>query len=64
MNAAEVQSLIETGLPGAQVRLLRGSDEPIAGWVSRRFDVKQPATTIAWRARFCGALILRTLIHC
>ena len=51
-------------LDGAEVRLHRGSSEPVSGWVSRRFDVKVPATTIAWRAKFCGALILRTLIRC
>jgi hypothetical protein len=35
-------------LPGSDWRLLRGSLDPIAGWVSRRFDEKVPTTTVLW----------------
>jgi hypothetical protein len=41
-----------------------GSQAPISGWVSRRFDEKQPAPTIAWRARLKGETILRSEIRC
>lgn len=41
---------------GAVTRLYCGSDSPAAGWISRRFDHKQPAPTIAWRHRFAGRL--------
>ena len=42
----------------------RGSSAPISGWVSRRFDDKQPSPTIAWRARLKGEVVLRTEIIC
>ena len=44
--------------------VLEGSVAPIAGWVSRRFDVKQPAPTVVWGARLSGDCILRTEIDC
>lgn len=58
---------------GVQVRLrcldghcealrLRGSDDPIGGWVSRRFDVKVPSTTVVWKNRIRNATELRTEI--
>ena len=50
--------------PGATSRVHSGSLEPISGWVSRRFDTKQPAATIAWRARIAGNVGLRTEIAC
>ena len=48
----------------AQVRLFEGSLDPIAGWVSRRFDRKHPAVTVAWKARLTGNHLLRTAIAC
>lgn len=51
-------------LPGAAAEVLRGSQEPIAGWVSRRFDEKVPAPTIRWHARLKGPVVLRTVIDC
>ena len=41
-----------------------GSLEPISGWVSRRFDDKQPSPTIAWRARLKGDVVLCSEIIC
>lgn len=41
-----------------------GSRVPISGWVSRRFDDKQPSPTIAWRARLKGKVVLRSEILC
>ncbi len=41
-----------------------GSSAPISGWVSRRFDVKQPSPTIAWRARLKGEVVLCSEIIC
>jgi hypothetical protein len=41
-----------------------GSIAPISGWVSRRFDDKQPSPTIAWRARLKGEVVLRSEITC
>src|SRR5262249_39564123 len=48
----------------ADVRCLRGSLEPIAGWVSRRFDQKQPAPTLVWRATLAGPRVLKTTLDC
>jgi len=41
-----------------------GSTAPILGWISRGFDQKKPAPTIAWRARLKGNVVLRTEIDC
>jgi hypothetical protein len=40
----------------------RGSVSPIAGWVSRSFDSREPADTIVWAARLTGPVLLRTEI--
>jgi hypothetical protein len=37
-----------------------GIEAPIAGWVSRAFDARQPAPAIVWRARLTGRAVLRT----
>jgi hypothetical protein len=47
-------------LDGAGHRLHSGSSDPIFGWVSRRFDHKQPATTIEWSAPQLGSTILHS----
>ncbi len=49
---------------GAASRVYCGSTAPIFGWVSRRFDEKQPAPTIAWRARLAGEVVLRSEVIC
>jgi len=49
-------------VPGAAVQVLRGSEAPIGGWISRAFDRKQPSPTLVWRARLKGACVLRTEI--
>ncbi len=41
-----------------------GSRAPISGWVSRRFDDKQPSSTIVWRARLKGEVVLCSEITC
>ena len=46
----------------AQHRLLSGSLDPILGWVSRRFDDKQPSPSIVWSARLRGNTTLRSEI--
>jgi hypothetical protein len=49
---------------GASVQAHFGSLSPILGWVSRRFDEKQPAPTIVWRARLEGNAVLHSEIIC
>ena len=43
--------------------LYHGSKDPIFGWVSRTFDVKTPAFTLAARAKFTGSTQLVTKIE-
>jgi len=50
--------------PSAASHVYLGSIAPISGWVSRRFDDKQPAPTIAWKARLAGNTVLRSEIMC
>jgi hypothetical protein len=44
-------------------RLLKGSVDPIAGWVSRRFGVKQPAPAVRWPVTVRGTGQWRTEIR-
>jgi hypothetical protein len=48
----------------ASVQVYSGSTSPISGWVSRRYDDRRPAPTIAWRARLKGEIVLHTQITC
>jgi hypothetical protein len=50
-------------VPGASMVLVRGGEQPVLGWISRRFDEKQAAPTLAWRARLAGGARLRTTLH-
>jgi hypothetical protein len=43
--------------------LHRGSENPIAGWVSRRFDRKEPAYSLVERVHICGATQLDASIQ-
>lgn len=45
-------------------RLYCGSIDPICGWVSRRYDHRQPSPTIVWRARLAGSAMLHTELIC
>jgi hypothetical protein len=49
---------------GGEARLLRGSLDPLGGWISRRFDRKHPSPTLAWHARIAGKTLLTTVISC
>jgi len=40
--------------------LLRGSDSPIGGWISRRFDKKVPITTAVWQGVVNGSTEITT----
>lgn len=46
------------------LRLYRGSEDPIAGWVSRRFDTKEPATSVCVSHEVGGTATLTTMIEC
>jgi hypothetical protein len=56
--------LLFPGAGSSETRVLRGSLDPIGGWVSRRFDDRQPAATIVRHAAVAGSATLQTLILC
>jgi heparinase II/III-like protein len=47
---------------GATLHVYCGSLAPMSGWISRAFDTRAPAPTIAWNARLTGRTVLRTEI--
>lgn len=48
---------------GAVAALVQGSESPVLGWISHRFDEKQASPTLVWRARLEGAARLRTILQ-
>jgi hypothetical protein len=48
--------------PSSRSELLVASMEPIGGWISRRFDVRTPTTTLRWHATLAGDCLLRTVV--
>ena len=50
-------------LEDGHAEILYGRTDPIGGWVSRRFDRREPAPTLAWRARLAGDRVLRTVVE-
>jgi hypothetical protein len=50
-------------LEDGRAEVLKGRLEPIAGWVSRRFDRREPAATLTWRARLARDCVLRTVFE-
>jgi hypothetical protein len=62
---AENQGITIRLSPGfGSARLYHGSEEPIAGWVSRRYDVKVPTTSVCIRSNIQGMTELHTTIEC
>lgn len=58
---------IELRLPQldeARIGIYCGSLDPPLGWISRRYDHKQPAPAIVWQARLRGEPVLRSEIRC
>ncbi|HEY5896927.1 MAG TPA: alginate lyase family protein [Burkholderiales bacterium] len=47
---------------GGTSELYRGSLSPVAGWISRAFDRRQPTITLVWRAKLSKTTSLRTEI--
>lgn len=41
---------------------IRGREQPICGWISHRFDEREPTTTLCWSARLQGDVHLVTTI--
>lgn len=47
-----------------EIICLQGSEEPVGGWVSRRFDVKTPSTSVFFVDRIEGITALSATIQC
>jgi len=62
-NAAGRQLQMRCAAQGFTATLLTGSENPPAGWVSRRFDDKQPATLARWQGRITGDCQITTVIQ-
>jgi hypothetical protein len=45
------------------LQLLSGSDDPIGGWISRKFDEKAATTTARWQGKVNGDTVIRTQLH-
>jgi hypothetical protein len=45
------------------LQLLGGSDSPLGGWISRKFDEKAVTTTARWRGKINGKTAIRTYLH-
>jgi hypothetical protein len=50
--------------PQASAQVYHGSTHPPRGWISRRYDQREPAPTIVWRARLAGPAVLRSELMC
>lgn len=50
--------------PVHEIRRLKGSEDPPGGWVSRRFDVKEPAESLYFVDEVRGTAELKTTIEC
>lgn len=55
--------IVPLDLP-AHALLYHGGSAQQGGWISRGFDCKHPATTVAWQSWIGGTTVLRTQIFC
>lgn len=47
----------------ALLALACGQEDPPLGWISHRFDEKQPSPSIVWRERICGNTLRTTVFR-
>jgi len=59
-----VRVVVRPAAPVTSVRKYRGSDDPPAGWMSRRFDVKVPTSSVVFVDEIEGTTELKTIINC
>ena len=48
---------------GGAVSVLHGSEVPLAGWVSRGYDLVEPSTTVVWRGSVMPGEALETVFR-
>lgn len=49
--------------PDGCVSIQRGAEEPMAGWISRRYDTMEPTTTLIWRGQTHTGKALETVFQ-
>ena len=57
-----IGAMLQMSTSDFSLSLLRGTETPIAGWISRHFDDKQPITTAVWTGSISGRTVLRTTL--
>ena len=57
-----IGAMLQMSASDFSLSLLRGTETPIAGWISRHFDDKQPITTAVWTGSISGRTVLRTTL--
>ena len=62
-GAKTVRLILDSSSPAAR-NLYKGSEQPVCGWVSRRFDVKQPTFTLVESYQINSTVTLRAVIEC
>lgn len=63
-GSSQICVILPAAGDGCERRIYHGSVSPIHGWISRRFDEKEPVSTLVWRARISGCARLRWEIKC
>jgi hypothetical protein len=59
-RVADVELTIEVDTPDFVLELVRGRDEPPLGWISRRFDHREPTVTVRCAGSVAGSSTIRT----
>ena len=62
INTGRTEVIMEPLEPLERVEIHRGGTADQGGWVSRRFGLKVPGTTVLWHSRVAGVTVLRTRI--
>jgi hypothetical protein len=62
INAGRTEVFMEPLEPLERIEIHRGGTADQGGWISRRFGLKVPGTTVLWHSRVAGVTVLRTRI--
>ncbi|MBC8027910.1 MAG: alginate lyase family protein [Steroidobacteraceae bacterium] len=62
ITTGRTEVLMEPLEPLERVEIHRGGTADQGGWISRRFGLKVPGTTVLWHSRVTGATTLRTRV--
>ncbi|NLD69596.1 MAG: heparinase [Limnobacter sp.] len=63
VRAGQVELRLSMAPAAMPPRILRGSVEPLAGWISRAFDVKVPCPTVVWDCSVTGTTRFVTIVE-